>query len=95
MMPPYSWLAPGRNPGVSSSVSNGMLNASQNRMNRDAFSLESMSSVPASTFGWFATIPIDRPSRRANPVSTFIAHSGNTSRKSPSSTRVRITSCMS
>ena len=54
-----------------------------------------MSSVPASTFGWFATMPIARPSRRANPITTFIAQKGKTSKKSPSSTTRRITSCMS
>ena len=63
-----------------------MLNASQNRTNRDAFSLASMSSVPAITFGWFAMIPIVRPSSRANPITMFIAQSGKTSRNSPSST---------
>jgi len=50
-----------------------MLNASQKRTNRDAFSLESMSSVPASTLGWFAITPIVRPSSLASPVTTFIA----------------------
>ena len=34
-----------------------MLKASQNRTNRLAFSLASMSSVPESTFGWFAMTP--------------------------------------
>jgi len=34
-----------------------MLNASQVRTKRAAFSLESMSSTPASTFGWFDTMP--------------------------------------
>ena len=48
-----------------------MLNASQNRTNRDAFSLASMSSVPASTFGWFAITPTLRPSSRAKPVTMF------------------------
>ena len=63
-----------------------MLKASQNRTNRLAFSLASMSSVPASTFGWLAITPTLWPSSRANPVTMFIAHSGNTSRNSPSST---------
>ena len=54
MIPPYSCSVPGRKPGTSTNVTIGMLNASQNRTNRDAFSLASMSSVPASTFGWFA-----------------------------------------
>ena len=54
-----------------------------------------MSSVPAITFGWFAMMPTVRPSNRANPITMFIAHSGKTSRNSPSSTMYRITSCMS
>ena len=79
MIPPYSWFVPGRKPGTSTKVSSGMLNASQNRTNRAAFSQESMSSVPARTLGWFATTPIDRPSRRANPTRMFIAKNGWTS----------------
>ncbi len=72
-----------------------MLKASQKRTKREAFSLASMSSVPAITFGWFATMPIVRPSRRAKPVTMFIAQNLKVSRKSPSSTTRRITSCMS
>jgi hypothetical protein len=68
MIPPYSCAVPGRKPGTSSNTSSGMLNASQNRTNRAAFSLDSMSSVPARTFGWFATTPTVLPSSRANPV---------------------------
>ena len=63
-----------------------MLNASQNRTKRDAFSDASMSRVPARTFGWLAITPTLRPSRRAKPVTMFIAQNGNTSRNSPSST---------
>ena len=95
MMPPYSCSLPGRNPGTSTNVTIGMLNASQKRTNRDAFSLASMSSVPPSTFGWFAMMPTERPSRRANPITMFIAQNGKISRNSPSSTTRRITSCMS
>ena len=73
----------------------GMLNASQKRTNRDAFSLASMSSVPPSTFGWFAMMPTERPSRRASPITMFIAQNGKISRNSPSSTTRRMTSCMS
>ena len=72
-----------------------MLNASQQRTNRAAFSEDSMSRVPASTFGWFATTPTLRPSSRAKPITMLFAQSGKTSRKSPSSTTLRITSCMS
>ncbi len=79
MMPPYSCAVPGRNPGTSSNTTSGMLNASQNRTNRAAFSLDSMSSVPASTFGWLATTPTVRPSSRANPVRIDIAYSAWTS----------------
>ena len=63
-----------------------MLNASAKRTKRDAFSDASMSRVPARTFGWFAITAMLRPSRRANPVTMLGAHSGNTSRNSPSST---------
>ena len=35
--------------------------------------------IYASTFGWFAITPTLRPSSRATPITTFIAHSGNTS----------------
>src|ERR1043166_2131260 len=42
MMPPYSCTVPGRNPGTSSNVTSGMLNASQNRTNRAALTGASM-----------------------------------------------------
>ena len=42
-----------------------MLNASQVRTKRDAFSDESMSSTPASTAGWLPTMPTTRPFMRA------------------------------
>ena len=51
MMPPYSCTVPGRKPGTSSNVTSGMLNASQKRTKRAAFTDASMSSVPASTAG--------------------------------------------
>ena len=57
MMPPCSCATPGRKPGTSSNVTIGMLNASQKRMKRAALSDALMSSTPASTAGWFATIP--------------------------------------
>jgi hypothetical protein len=34
MIPPYSCALPGKNPGTSSNVTSGMLNASQKRMKR-------------------------------------------------------------
>ncbi len=73
MMPPYSCTVPGRKPGTSSNVTSGMLNASQNRTNRAPFTDASMSSVPASTAGWFATMPTGRPSSRANPTTMLRA----------------------
>ena len=36
-----------------------MLKESQKRTKRDAFSEASISSVPAFTFGWLATMPVD------------------------------------
>ena len=47
MMPFHSWSVPGRKPGTSTNVSTGMLNASQVRTKRAAFSAALMSSVPA------------------------------------------------
>ena len=44
-----------------------------NQLNVDAFSLESMSSVPARCAGWFATMPTVRPPSRANPTMMFFA----------------------
>ena len=32
-----------------------------------------MSSTPASTIGWLATMPIVRPSMRAKPMTMFLA----------------------
>ena len=43
MMPSHSWSVPGRKPGTSTKVSTGMLNASQVRTKRAAFSEASMS----------------------------------------------------
>ena len=73
MMPPYSCTVPGRNPGTSSKVTSGMLNASQKRTKRAPFTDASMSSVPASTAGWLATMPTGRPSSRAKPTTMFFA----------------------
>src|SRR5258707_1233089 len=46
MMPPYSCVVPGRNPGTSTKVTSGMLNESQKRTNRAALSEALMSSDP-------------------------------------------------
>ncbi len=62
-----------------------MLNASQKRTKRAALRDESMSSTPASTSGWFATMPMERPFIRAKPTTMFCANPACTSMKSPSS----------
>ncbi|MDB5028766.1 MAG: hypothetical protein JWO66_2455, partial [Candidatus Eremiobacteraeota bacterium] len=51
-------------------------NASQKRTKRAALIEASMSSTPASIFGWFATIPTLRPPMRPKPMTMFCAHSG-------------------
>ena len=50
-----------------------MLNALQNRTNLLPLSEALMSSTPAITAGWFATMPTLRPLMRANPTTMFIA----------------------
>ena len=54
-----------------------------------------MSSTPASTCGWLATMPTGWPSMRAKPMMMFLAQSGEISKKSASSTTLRISSFMS
>ncbi len=73
MMPPCSWADPGRKPGTSSNVTMGMLNASQKRTNRAALMDALMSSTPASTAGWLATMPTLMPPRRAKPQMMLLA----------------------
>jgi len=70
-MPPCSWATPGMKPGTSSKVMIGTLKASQKRMKRAAFSLAVISSTPASTAGWLATMPTLCPPSRANPTTMF------------------------
>ena len=72
-----------------------MLNASQVRTKRAAFSDELMSSTPASAFGWLPTMPTLWPPSRAKPQTMFSAKSGWISRNSPSSTTAVITRLMS
>ncbi len=79
MMPPCSWSTPGRKPGTSSSVTNGMLNASHSCTNRAAFSDAWMSSTPANDCGWFATMPTTCPSIRVNAQITLVAQRSWTS----------------
>ena len=63
-----------------------MLNASQMRTKREAFSEESMSRTPASTAGWLPTMPTTRPFMRAYPHVIDMAQCRCTSKYSPSST---------
>jgi hypothetical protein len=73
MIPPNSCAVPGRKPGTSTKVTSGMLKQSQKRTKRAAFTLAEMSSTPASTDGWLATIPTERPFSRANPTTMLRA----------------------
>ncbi len=86
MIPFHSCEVPGRKPGTSQNVTIGMLNASQVRMNRAAFSDASMSSTPAIWFGWLPTMPTAWPSIRPKPQRMFRAKCSWTSKNSPSST---------
>ena len=65
MIPSRSTWVPIMNPGTSARNSSGMLNALHVQMNLAALSEESTNRTPPLTFGWLATIPITRPSRRA------------------------------
>src|SRR5206468_9628660 len=71
MMPPNSCAVPGRKPGTSTNVTSGMLKQSQKRTKRAALTEASMSRTPARKAGWFATMPIERPPRRAKPHRMF------------------------
>ena len=51
MIPPCSCSTPGRNPGTSTKVTIGILNASQNLTNLAAFSEALISKTPASSVG--------------------------------------------
>ena len=95
MIPPHSWAVPGRNPGTSTKVTSGTLNASHVRTNRAALTDASMSSTPASAAGWFPTMPTEWPPSRAKPQTMFSACDGWISRNAPSSTTVSITRLMS
>mmetsp|Transcript_16976 Transcript_16976/g.46641 ORF Transcript_16976/g.46641 Transcript_16976/m.46641 type:complete len:226 (+) Transcript_16976:661-1338(+) len=95
MIPPNSCSVPGKNPGTSTKVTRGMLNALQKRTNRAALLLALMSRHPARVSGLFPTTPTVWPSIRANPVTMFCAISGMISKMSPWSTICRIMSFMS
>ena len=60
-----------------------------------ALSAASTSRQPARTLGWLAMMPTGRPPSRARAVMMFWAKWWCGSKKSPSSTMARITSCMS
>lgn len=51
IIPPYSWFEPGKNPGTSTNVINGILNESQNLTNLAALTDESISKQPARFVG--------------------------------------------
>ena len=51
----------------------GMLKASRKRTKRAALTLALMSRQPASSLGWLATMPTVRPSKRAIPITMFLA----------------------
>ena len=71
------------------------MNASHVRTKRAALLEESMSSTPASVRGWFPTTPTAWPPSRAKPQTMFSAQRSFTSRNSPPSMTLPITSCMS
>ena len=72
-----------------------MLNASQKRTKRAPFLEALMSSVPASIFGWLATMPTLRPFMWAKPMMMFFAKSFCISKNFPSSTMLWMTLYMS
>ena len=65
MIPSRSTCVPIMNPGTSARNRSGMLKALHVKMKRVALSLESTNSTPPRCFGWFATMPTTRPSKRA------------------------------
>src|SRR6266511_3850834 len=64
-------------------------------MNRAALSAESTISTPPLTFGWLATIPIERPARRAKPTMISCAKRRLISNHEPASMSRSMTSYMS
>src|SRR3954463_3689602 len=92
MIPWRSTWVPIMNPGTSARNSSGMLKALQVQMKRAALSAESTNRTPPLTFGWLATIPIARPSSRANPTTTSLAQRSWTSRKESASASASIRS---
>ena len=81
MTPAASWRTPGRNPGVSTSTTNGMRKSSQVRTNRAPFSDACTSSTPPRCRGWFATIPTGAPPMPGEAGHDVARPQGATSRK--------------
>ena len=73
MIPPHSWLVPGKKPGTSTKLTIGILNASQKRIKREDLSDALISRQPAITFGWLAIIPTLWPLKRAKQVMILVA----------------------
>jgi len=71
------------------------LKALQVQMKRAALSAESTNSTPPFTFGWLATIPTGRPSRRAKPTISSFAQRAWISMKEPASSSASSSSFMS
>ena len=94
MIPWRSTPLPIMKPGTSARNTSGSPNASHSQMKRAALSAESTNSTPPFHFGWLATMPTARPSRRAKPVTSSRANSFLSSKKLPSSTSASMTSWM-
>ena len=90
MIPCRSTALPIMKPGTSARNTSGIPKASHSQMKRAALSAESTNSTPPFHFGWLATMPIGRPSRRAKPVTSSRANSFLSSKKLPSSTSASI-----
>ena len=88
-------LGPGRKPGHVLEGDERDVEAVAEAHEARAFTDASMSSEPASTAGWLATMPTGRPPSRAKPTTMFFAKCSCTSRNAPSSTTARMRSCMS
>jgi len=75
IIPPYSWSVPGKNPGTSTNVIIGILNALANLTNLAAFTDALISKHPAFSSGSFAIIATVLPSNLAKQVIIFFANS--------------------
>ena len=95
MMPWRSTAVPIMKPGTSAKNTSGTLNALHVEMKRAALSAESLNSTPPLWFGWLATSPTARPSRRAKPTISSFAQRAWISSSEPSSISAAISACMS